>query len=216
MKFKLLILGILIFTTSCKGQEKETNTTNEKNLMTTYKMMSEVLGDLDKDGIPEKVLVYDTDSVVDFGLVRALHIYKKEADNWKVWRKSNTAIMKSNEGGASVEDPFQNISIKNGILIITHQGGGGPSMWSYTHKYRFQNNAFFLIGVSTEDSHYEDKTVLDYNLSTGKAIYVFYTDGVLDTKEEFNHTTNEQPKLSNMTFGKNKITTPKSKATIYF
>lgn len=216
MKHKLLIIGILIFIISCKGQEKETNITNEKNLITTLKNINEVQGDLDNDGIPEKVVIYDTDSIVDFGLVRALHIYKKEKDGWKIWRKSTTAILKSNEGGASVEDPFQSIRIKNKILVITHQGGGGPSMWSYSHKYRFQNNAFYLIGVSKEDSHYEDKTVFDYNLSTGKAIYIFYTDGVLDTKEEFNYQLKEQPKLSNMTFGKNKITTPKSKATIYF
>jgi len=216
MKFKLIIIAVITLIASCKGQEKDKNNNIHKNPDAVLEIISEALGDLDKDGIPEKVVIYNTDSVVDFGLVRALHIYKKEGDNWKVWRKSNTAIMKSNEGGASVEDPFQNISIKNGILIITHQGGGGPSMWSFTHKYRFQNNSFYLIGVSTEDNHYEDKTVFDYNLSTGKAIYVFYTDGVLDTKEEFNHITKEQPKLSNMTFGKNKITTPKSKATIYF
>ena len=216
MKYKLLILCILIFATSCKGQEKETNINNEENLITTLKIINEAQGDLDKDGIPEKVVIYETDSIVDFGLVRALHIYKKEKDAWKIWRKSTAAILKSNEGGASVEDPFQNISIKNGILIITHQGGGGPSMWSYTHKYRFQNNAFYLIGISKEDSHYEDKTVFDYNLSTGKANYVFYTDGVLDTKEEFNHQLKKLPKLKNMSFGKQKITTPKSKATIYF
>ncbi|MFK5983650.1 MAG: hypothetical protein QM499_12110 [Flavobacteriaceae bacterium] len=216
MKFKLIIIAVITLIASCKGQEKDTNNSIHKNPDAVLEIISEALGDLDKDGIPEKVVIYNTDSVVDFGLVRALHIYKKEADNWKIWRKSNTAIMKSNEGGASAEDPFQNISIKNGILIISHQGGGGPSMWSFINKYRFQNNAFYLIGVSTEDSHYEDKTVFDYNLSTGKAIYVFYTDGVLDTKEEFNHKTKKQPKLSNMTFGKNKITTPKSKATIYF
>ena len=202
-KQHLFMLVAMFFLIVCKGQDKIGAIITEKQ------------GDLDKDGIPEKVVVYNTDTLTELGLIRLLCIYKKDANNnWKVWKKSNTAILKSKEGG-TMGDPFQEIEIKNGILAIKHYGGSSWH-WSYTHKYRYQNNDFYLIGVSTTNSFREDNTVFDYNLSTSKAIYTSYINGVLSNKEVFKHKMKAVPKLNNMHFGKHQISTPKLKKSIYF
>jgi len=189
----------------------------EKNTAVTSTVLFETQGDLDKDNIPEKVIVYETHQQTDLGSVRKLVIYKKNASgNWVIWKQSNNAILKSGEGGMAVEEPLQKIEINKGVLVIEHQGGGGPTMWQIIHKYRFHKNTFYLIGVTTQNSEYENTTVFDYNLSTGNAIYSVYGDDVLTKKKQFNHKLKNQPTLKTVAFGKQKIELPNDGITIYF
>jgi hypothetical protein len=55
--------------------------------------------------------------------------------------------------------------------VIEHTGLDGER-WTYTHKYRFQNNKWLLIGA-TEHRYYvcSGWKDFDYNLITGKIIY---------------------------------------------
>lgn len=46
-------------------------------------------------------------------------------------------------------DPFEKMTIDNGILIIDHFGGGWK--WKIIDKYRFQENEFILIGYTNID-----------------------------------------------------------------
>jgi len=57
---------------------------------------------------------------------------------------SKTALSQSKTVGI-MGDPFQEIAIKKGILIIYHSGGSSWK-WNTTENYRFQNNQFELIG----------------------------------------------------------------------
>ena len=76
------ILVVFIFSCmSCKSQEIK----NFKIIKTpkSFKILEEIEGDLDKDGVSEKVIVYDTEKETDLGTERQIFIYKKTNDKWK-------------------------------------------------------------------------------------------------------------------------------------
>ena len=177
-------------------------------------------GDLDKDGMEEKVIVYDTKDTTEEGVVRELIIYKKIKGEWEEWVRSRNAILKSQEGGM-MGDPFGDIVIKNGILSISFNGGSRWK-WGYTDKYRYQGNTFRLIGhESTYGTPCEYWQTIDYNLLTGNLIY----------KKEFESCDKEQTivkteaenfkiklpiiTLNDRKSGKIEIKTPKYKAELY-
>ena len=137
---------------------------------TGYQLLEEKTGDLDKDGIPEKAIVYNTTDSTEDGFTREIFILKKKGDQWITWKRSLNAVLKSQEGGM-MGDPFQGIEIRNGLLIISLSGGSSWK-WSHEDKYRFQNNEFELIGYSSlAGKPCEYWTTIDFNLSTGKMIY---------------------------------------------
>lgn len=142
----------------------------QKSLIKTeFEIIDEKTGDLDKDGIDEKVIVYETNEKTDFGNVREIQILKNKSGKWVEWKKSKNAVLKNEEGGM-MGDPFQGIDIENGILKI-HFFGGSSWKWSFSDKYRFQNNQFELIGyTSTYFKLCEYWETDDFNLSTGKMI----------------------------------------------
>ena len=88
----------------------------------SFKVLDETKGDLDKDGVFEKVIVYDTEKETDLGTERQIFIYKKTNDKWKLWKKSVGAILPSQHGGM-MGDPFERISIERNCIVINHFGG---------------------------------------------------------------------------------------------
>jgi hypothetical protein len=68
-------------------------------------------------------------------------------------------------------DPFEEIKIENGILLISFSGGSSWK-WAYVDKYRFQNNEFELIGYSSISGKICEYWVdFDFNISNGKIVY---------------------------------------------
>lgn len=134
-----------------------------------YKSIECTYGDLTEDGVPEKVVVYNVDSIEDDinGVNREIIIFRQVNDVWTIWHRSLTAVENSKDGGMR-GDPFGSIEIKNGVLLI-NQNGGSSWKWSTTDKYRYQNNAFELIGYSSYFGklceYWQD---VDFNLMTGK------------------------------------------------
>ena len=158
-----LLLGLL-FTLSSLGLLGQ-STVNVQDVH----ILEELSGDLDSDGIAEKIVVYDTGEQTEDGTLRELIIFKKQSGEWHEWHKSRSAVLPSKYGGM-MGDPFEGISLENGILQI-HFFGGSSWKWSYTDKYRFQNNRLVLIGFTHHYfrlCHYWDTD--DFNLSTGKII----------------------------------------------
>ncbi|AIZ42455.1 hypothetical protein [Cellulophaga baltica] len=135
-----------------------------------YSVVDSVSGDLDKDSIAELVVAYNTgpENEID-GIPRELIVYKLKNNKWTEWKKSGQALYGSKDGGM-MGDPFGEIEIKNGILLIS-QNGGSSWKWGFTDKYRFQNGEFYLIGYSSIAGklceYWKD---VDFNLSTGKMI----------------------------------------------
>ncbi len=135
-----------------------------------YEEIGQATGDLDGDKVDEKVIVYNTSKEGDFGKEREILIFKNENNTWKLWHKSAGAVLPSDNGGM-MGDPFQSIMIEKGVIAIEHFGGSRQK-WTYTHRYRFQNEAWKLIGATiiygSPCDYFED---LDYNLSTGNFVY---------------------------------------------
>jgi hypothetical protein len=161
MKSTFCILS-LIFSTFCFAQ---------KEFQPKGSTLIETIdGDLDGDKIPEKVIIYNTKDEGELGKIREIQILKKVNGKWTILEKSRKAVLESDAGGM-MGDPYQNTTIKNGILIITHYGGSSWK-WGVTDKYRFQNGHFELIGYFSEGGRPGDYwATTDFNLSTGKVIY---------------------------------------------
>jgi hypothetical protein len=80
------------------------------------------------------------------------------------------AVLDGDEGGV-FGDPFQDLSIERGAVVIGHYGGS-RDRWSFTHRYRWQQGQWMLIGLelgSTDsfdpENHFDDQEI---NLSTGR------------------------------------------------
>jgi hypothetical protein len=159
-----MVLPVFVFVTIAANCQAQDNLVPAK-----YKSIAEASGDLDKDGIDEKVVIYDMDlDTAQFdGVDREVVIFKNIRNNWAIWQRSVQAVGNSKSGGMN-SDPFWEMQIKNGILIIS-QAGGSSWKWHRIDKYRFQNNAFELIGcVSGYGRICDYWEEFDYNLSTGK------------------------------------------------
>lgn len=135
-----------------------------------HSKLSEASGDLNKDGIDEKIVVLNNGIISDFGEERTIFIFKLDNGAWKMWEKATGAILPSEHGGM-MGDPFQSIEVNNGALVIEHFGGS-RSKWVYTHRFRFQNDKWELIGATeTFGTPCLDRVTFDYNLSSGNVIY---------------------------------------------
>jgi hypothetical protein len=133
-----------------------------------YTVVDTVSGDLDKDNIKELVVAYNTKTATEEyeNLPRELVIYKLQEGNWTVWKKSQQALLGSQDGGM-MGDPYAGMEIKNNVLQVSHYGGSSWK-WGYTDKYRYQKGDFYLIGYSSEGGKMcEEWTDIDFNLSTG-------------------------------------------------
>lgn len=62
-------------------------------------VLAQAEGDLDKDGISERVLVLDTGLMGDMGSQRAVLIYKQQAEGWALWHYGAGGILPSDHGG---------------------------------------------------------------------------------------------------------------------
>jgi len=116
------------------------------------------------------VIVFDTNDSTEVGTVREIQIFKKSGSDWILWISSKNAVGKSQDGGM-MGDPFRDIEIKDGVLLI-NQDGGSSWKWSHTDKYRFQNGKFQLIGYSSlfgRPCDYWES--YDFNILTGKIQY---------------------------------------------
>lgn len=142
------------------------------------KKLGEATGDLDKDGKPEAVAVFDTGKENDehgIGTSRELHIFQLKDGKWALWDKYIGAVMSSETGGV-MGDPFQSVEIQNGTIVLKHMGGS-RFKWDYTHRFRRQDEDWKLIGttyVTGTDCEYWE--TFDYNLSTGSIHYELETE----------------------------------------
>lgn len=185
-----------------------------------FKILDEKDGDLDKEGVFEKVIVYDTEKETDMGTERHIYIYKKKQGKWELWKKSVCAILASQHGGMMGE-PFEGISIERNCIVINHSGGA-RQRWHYTHRFRYQNNSFQLIGATVNfGSPCNNFFNFDYNLSNGKIIYKEETsncenEGSKIENKEITRKLETLPTMDNFYPGNNKFTFPNSQTTVYY
>lgn len=192
MKTQLtLLLLFSLFLFSCPPQENKNQNSTEGEPVTTapskestpkpippfemkipkgHSLLSQANGDLNNDGIDEKIVVLNNGIISDFGEERTIFIFKAYHGVWKMWERATGAILPSKNGGM-MGDPFQSIKVKNGALVINHFGGSRMK-WEYTHRFRFQNTKWELIGTtSLAYTPCEEQQTFDYNLTSGNVIY---------------------------------------------
>lgn len=218
--------GALVSSTRCKlksGSTPEeveryrcatTGKSIEESVVSSDKI-AEVFGDLDSDGVDEKVTVLsEGQDASGFGRERVLYVYKQTNNKWDVWCKSTQAIL-SDESGGMMGDPFMSVTIKQGCIKTEHYGGS-RLRWGYKHRYRFQNGKCELINVTSERSEpMEFNESVDYNLSTEEVIYTYKSDK-RNTRKVFTHHLEETPTIENIGMGENIIEVPDENVSFTF
>lgn len=137
-----------------------------------WDMMKEARGDLNKDGIPDAAFVLKNkieDKDRDPGEVPRLLviIFGTSAGGYTLSATSDKAIL-CKEGGGVFGDPFAQIRIVRGAIVIDHYGGS-RERWGYTHRWCYQDDDWFLIGLTalTQDTGTGTSEATDTNLVTG-------------------------------------------------
>lgn len=143
-----------------------------------WKLISKVQRDLNKDKLKDIAAVIEytgeyhaSDEEEMSGPPRILFIIFQEKDGtYKLSVQSATLIMRSGEGGV-FGDPFAGMEYSRGSIVISLYGGSSWR-WGYTHRFRFQNKGWYLIGETDETSNTNtgESEIIDTNCLTGKQI----------------------------------------------
>ncbi len=116
---------------------------------TGYDTIETARGDLNRDGIEDAVLCLKSISEESFEMDNEpprilIVLFKDKKGSYQLAGKSAEVIMCVHCGDI-FGDPFEEVSIEKGALRVHHYGGSNWR-WGYTHKFRYQQNDFFLIG----------------------------------------------------------------------
>ncbi len=130
-------------------------------------------GDLNKDSIPDLAVVIERKKTVSTkeseypeAEPRMLLVLFKSKTGLTLALKSNGAILLADEGGM-MGDPFQGLSIWSGC-VVTHFFGGSVDKWNLSHRYRYQQGDFYLIGADASGGNANWFYSYNYNLITGR------------------------------------------------
>lgn len=140
-----------------------------------------VEGDLNKDEIPDVVLVIENDKDVDARSL--LIVFGKPDKTFSISIMADNAIMEVWEGGG-FGDPFQEIKVDRGSILLKFFGGSSER-WHKYYRFRYQNNGWYLIGY-TEGSYVSIGDTMevvekDFNLLTGDYIIEKVEDSRIKT-----------------------------------
>lgn len=147
-----------------------------------WTLLDSTKGDLNKDNHKDLVLIVqhrdsvtilnnDNDTVLTQPRILIILFYNQTTNQYQLVEKSNSFIL--NHDNPNMEEPYQDISIYNGILKIDFQifmNMGGWGMSNNSYKFRYQDNQFVLIGadynsVNRGSGETEDRS---YNFLTKK------------------------------------------------
>ncbi|MFK8165683.1 MAG: hypothetical protein AB8H12_24760 [Lewinella sp.] len=125
--------------------------------------------DLNGDGEPDFLEIRMTNREDrDLGKERDLVLYSGSGDERKDWYTAKNVLLPT-EGGGLMGDPLQDASVVDNTIVIKH-AGGSRQKWAYTHRFRWQNEDFQLVGITIQTDDPCDKIVnLEYDLTTSKA-----------------------------------------------
>jgi hypothetical protein len=139
----------------------QTDTTNYKF---DHKVI-EVIGDLNKDSLPDKVIVTQ-DTLNENALYRLQVFFKEPNGQFKLIVTTTKIIEPQYPDGRDGyrTDDFSDVTINKGVLSVNFQLLRGH----FEYKFRYQNGNFELIGFS--EGYSDGQGVVsstDFNLSTG-------------------------------------------------
>ena len=213
-------MGIVSIIKTAVLDEEKVKTPVSIKTPVSFRILEELEGDLDNDGVSEKVIVYDTEKEIDLGTERKICIYKNNNNTWEIWKTSINAILGSEEGGM-MEDPYEGISIEKNCIVIKHFGGS-RSKWEYVHSYTYQDGDFRLIAVKvTFVTPCEEFELFEYDLSSGEIKYKKEKQDCDNgspeiEKKEMIRKLETLPTMGSFSPGDEKVTFPNSEITVYY
>jgi len=150
-----------------------------------YKVI-EVVGDLNKDSLPDKVIV--TQDTLNEKAPYKIEVFFKEPNGKFKLIVSSTKLIEAQypdgRDGYFTGTAFSEVTIIKGILSVNMELLRGH----FEHKFRYQNGNFELIGFSEVFSDGQGvMTTTDFNLSTGIRIEKserYDTDKLLSLKKK--------------------------------
>ena len=146
------------------------------------KIVKKVKGDLNKDG-KEDLVTITQDEAGKEGTYK-LDIYFAQPDGKMKLIVSSTKAIEPGKTAAIDGKELGDVTITNGVLSIYEQLLRG----NYTHKFRYQNGNFELIGYTDILSDGQGQmTTIDFNLSTGTRIELverYDTDKVISKQSK--------------------------------
>ena len=142
---------------------------------TGWTVLDSAYGDLNKDSIKDAAIVIqyrDSISLVngfeDTVLTQPrmlLILFKKPTDNsYALIEQSNSFILKHEN--SAMDDPYQQLAIKNGILEIKFHLFYNMGSWYVTtavYKFRYQQGQLVLIGADNSSFHRATHDFEDYS-----------------------------------------------------
>ncbi|WP_316828989.1 hypothetical protein [Pedobacter miscanthi] len=174
----------------------------------------QINGDLDKDGIDETVYICDVPASKDgLAITRQLLIAKTVKGKPQLWYK--TAIDHIKNINLPRNKTIDSLYISRNCIVLKQEKFlGGRYAEEYTHRFRFQNGNWYLIGSklrSIRNCYGAD--VYEINFSTGLINIDFIPDGgcddepqadsVVATHRSFKHQFKSLPLLNNLKMGEN-------------
>jgi len=187
----------------------------------------ETRGDLDKDGIDEVVMAFNTNKKTDrTGYARELYICKVVNGSLKLWQKNSTVLWKSEDCGFCTDAGIDlSIAVKNSTIIIKQTFWHSTRHTSkYSNIYRYQNNDWFVIGSTYKDSYncgYQH--TYDINFSTKQVNVNFDNEDCEEDAPEytpsirvFKYPFKSVPKMTGFIPGKTEVRIPGSKQFFYY
>lgn len=181
---RLLIIFTVLISSICHGQNgstlRKTGKTLEELIPNGWRILDSKVGDLNQDGILDLVFaIQNTDKnsmelndgvgsdSIDLN-PRILGIYFATASgifNQKLVSKDFIIL----RGSPTMDEPFEGFSInKKGILDINFRfwfSAGSWSMSNHKYRFRFQNNAFELIGYDSNEANRATGESTDYSVN---------------------------------------------------
>lgn len=141
-----------------------------------YEALNATSGNLNLDAIPDVILVVhqpnekETSDVVDHPTKRPLLVLIGEGNNkYRLAARNDNAVYCVDCGGV-FGDPFEGISIKNGIFSVEHYGG---SAWRWTKiitfKYSVKDKNWLLTRVGSDSFHVSDPNKVKSTVKTAKS-----------------------------------------------
>lgn len=131
--------------------------------------------DLNADGRNDAVMVvshgsFDATGVGETTIVKHVLVLALRGDDGKLHRSmvNDDAVLDADEGGV-FGDPFESLTVERGQIVLMHYGGS-RDRWGYTHRYKYLNGHWMLIGLdfgntdSLDLEHYDNH---DIDLITG-------------------------------------------------
>lgn len=230
MKKLIFAATILCVVLSCSNNQnpeevkKESSELHKLDIPEGYNELIASEGDLDGDGIAEKVIVFDTDRIGDMGTEREIYICKKENDEWMLWKIAHGPVLSSESGGV-MGDPFNDMVVDKDMIYISHMGGS-MEKWYYNHNYKYIDSEFRLVSavvdygincVQWETYQYSlEYGKLLYDLSPEKCEDVLIDEYVIETHEEYDFEITDLPLMDGFVPGDNELKLPDDGGTIYY